>query len=191
MKIEYKDWVLDSEEELYFVYWLQQLQEQGYVETFLRVQEPILLFDKVLFNFTIDQKPITKPILRSMEYTPDFYIKWGNSSDGLFVAKREGEYQKNTFKNCIFYTDDSLTSIVDVKGVFKGTGLTSSITFPIIQKILAYKEDLFIQAVKPFGPKGLFAKTFTPDLYLQTKTGKQRKINWEVKTLEQYLNSLT
>ncbi len=188
MKVEYNDWVLDSNEELYFCYWLEALQAIGYVESFTRIQDPILLFDKLYFNFKVDLKPIEKFILHPLEYTPDFIIKWSKDADGILAARRNGEYSKDSFIGCLFYTEDDLVSIVDVKGTFKGTGLTSSITFPIIQKILAYQGQ-YVQKVIPFGKKGLFEKTFTPKEYLFTPTGKLKKINWEVKTLETYINN--
>lgn len=187
MKIEYNDWVLDSNEELYFCHWLEALQAIGYVESFTRIQDPILLFDKVYFNFKIDGKPLKKHVFRIMEYTPDFIIQWSKLAEGHLVAKRDGEYTKASFKGCLFYTEDDLVSIVDVKGTFKGGRLISSITFPIIQKILAY-QGTYVQEVLPFGKKGLFDKTFTPKEYLFTPTGKLKKINWGVKTLETYIN---
>ncbi len=187
MHVEYNGWVLDSNEELYFCYWLEALQAIGYIESFMRVQDPILLFDKLYFNFKVDGKPVNKHVFRAMEYTPDFIIQWSKEAEGRLVAKFNGDYTRSSFTGCLFYTEDDLVSVVDVKGTFKGTGLTSSITFPIIQKILAY-QGTYIQKVIPFGKSGLFDKTFTPKEYLFTPTGKLKKINWGVKTLETYIN---
>lgn len=183
--IKFKDWVLDSQEELFFCYWLDALKEAGYINEFSRIEEPILIFDKVSFDFFIKGKPLTKAILRPISYTPDFYISWNEKAEGVFLAIRGHDYELKDFKRCVFYSED-LTSIVDVKGTFRNPKVISATTFPIIQKILAYK-GLYIQEVKPFGPKGLFARTFTPTEYHFTPTGRIKKIPWTPLSLNQYV----
>lgn len=184
--MKYRDWLLDSEEELVFCYWLEELQENGFVDFFYRIEEPILSYDKINFDFIVGGKKISKHILRRLSYTPDFLIKWNEKADGKIIAIKEGTYTKKQFKNCIFYCESDKQSIIDVKGPF-GRKLISGITFPILQKVLAYN-GTFVQKIVPLGNKGLFSKTFTPKQYLLTKTGKIKKINWTVKSVTEYLN---
>lgn len=189
MEIKYKNWILDSEEELYFVHWLEELQAEGYIEYFNRVQDPIQIFNKVNFKFFINNgkkiKEIEKFILHPLEYTPDFIIKWSKQANGKLVAIKNHEYTKKDFDRCEFYCNDDFISLVDVKGAYASPKLISAITFPIIQKILAYN-GIFVQKVVPF--KGLFSNTFTPLTYLFTKTGKQRTIKWNIVSVKEFLN---
>ncbi len=190
--IKYKNWVLDSEEELFFCYWMEELKEAGYINEFSRIEDPILIFDKVSFDFFIrgkkEVKPLIKSILRPLSYTPDFFISWTEKADSVFIAIRNNEYYAVSFKKCIFYTEEDMTSVIDVKGTFRNPRILTATTFPIIQKILAYK-GIYVQKIVPFGKSGLFAKTFTPNQYNFTPTGKFKKIPWKVLNLNQYLNN--
>lgn len=193
MEIKFEDWELDSEEELYFCHWLAELQERNMIESFFRVTEPITIFDKVNFDFNIREKStvkqISKFILHPLTYTPDFLINWNKAADGKIMARTGETYSKASFNQCEFYTD-SYSSIVDVKGAYSHAKLVTSITFPVLQKVLAYNKGIYVQKVMPLAKAGLFAKTFTPAAYLNTKTGKKRKITWEVRDVDNYLNNL-
>ncbi len=187
MEIQYNNWILDSQEELYFIWWLEELQSAGFIESFYRIEEPIVIFEKTSFDFIVGNKELSKPILRKINYTPDFYIQWADKAEGIFLAVVNGSYTKEQFKRCVFYCESNKVSIVDVKGTFSGR-LISAITFPIIQKILFHK-NIFVQKVVPLGDKGLFANTFTPAKYFLTpKTGKQRKTSFKMERLNKYLN---
>lgn len=192
MGIKYNDWILDSEEELFFCHWVDELIQRGYVEEFYRVQEPIIIFEKVNFDFFVTEKSkikqISKFILHPLTYTPDFYIRWAEKADGIFYATINGTYTKEAFNKCEFYCRDDRVSIVDVKGGWSGAKLISSVTFPVLQKILFFK-DIYIQKVVPLTPKGLFSKTFTPTAYTVTPTGKYKRINWSVIHIDVFLNT--
>lgn len=192
MEIRYNNWTLDSEEELFFVYWLEELKSHGYVVDFERVESPIKIFDKVHFKFHVEQKnkikELDKFMLHDLTYTPDFRIHWSEITDGNLIAIKNHTYKEEDFKRCIFYCDEDLVSLVDVKGAFATSKQISAITFPVIQKILANR-GIYVQKIIPFTDKGLFAKTFTPIAYQFTKTGKLRKINWAVIDVKNFLKN--
>ena len=52
-------------------------------------------------------------------------------------------------------------------------------------KWLYQKYGIYTQVIIP---ERIFKKTFTPKLMLKTKTGKDRKLNFIVRSLEDYLN---
>jgi hypothetical protein len=49
------------------------------------------------------------------------------------------------------------------------------------------RHQIFVNLIQPHK---LFEKTFTPKAWLVSPTGKKRVIHWEVRTLEEYVNSL-
>ena len=77
--------------------------------------------------------------------------------------------------------DNDYFSYIDVKGLFDRN--KSNSTFSIIQKVLFSEKGIYAQKIVP---EKLFERTFTPKKYLKTdKSGKPRKIKWEVKLLEE------
>jgi hypothetical protein len=191
MHYNYKSWLLDSEEELFFCYWLEELKENGFIDSFERVTDSMSVYEPFYYEYYKKTKKgpkLAKKILtRKLTYTADFQIKWNKKADGIFVMNSEGLYPEkhSSYFHCIPLSN--FFSIVDVKGTFKNPKVHTSVTFPIIQKILL-SHGCYVQDVIPLGDKGLFAKTFTPKKYLLTNTGKQRKIKWKVYTLEEFIN---
>jgi hypothetical protein len=186
----YGDWVLDSYEEVVFCYWLEELKELGLIKDFERYTKSIEIIASKQYQIkekgVKTVKLVDKHLMHNLEYTPDFRIIWSEKADNILIRIKNKTYNKGK-TNAIFIVDSNLESIVDVKGTFVSTRVQSSITFPIIQKILYDKFNIYCQAIIPLGPKGLFSKTFTPTFFLKTPTGKDRKINWKVKTCEQFL----
>jgi hypothetical protein len=185
MKIDYNGWVLDSQEELYFCWWLEELKSEKFIHSFERA-ESINVFDPVLINYSIDSNGTQKAvkILRELNYTPDFLIRWNKKAEGIFYTVPGNYYPKEVITDCIFTVFDPKESYVDVKGLFNGPRLSTSITFPFVQKLMYHVNNIYIQKIVPLGEDGLFAKTFTPKKYLTTKTGKERKIKWDIKLLK-------
>ena len=95
--------------------------------------------------------------------------------------------------------DYPIVSYVDVKPTNsvqrKGGKVSSSITFPLKNRILWDRSRIYINKVVPMPMSGtgfksaLFIKTFTPQRYLLTDGGKQlRKIKYPVTTMLAYVN---
>jgi len=79
--------------------------------------------------------------------------------------------------------------VVDTKGGFAGLNNNSAITFPIKQKLLWHKKEIYAQKIIP---RDWFAKTWIPKKCLITKLGKVSKSAWKLKckTIEEVMSEL-
>ena len=186
-----------SKEELYFSWWLDELVEAGYVESYEYEPYSIELIKLVKYRWEkklkTKSKEMESTLLQGLSYTPDFEIRWSeecfyNSNCPKILwfnsgkTMKSGIYAKHSKDNC---GDIFAVSLVDVKGEFDRN--KSNSTFSIIQKVVYDSTNgVYIEKVVP---KKLFANTFTPKRYLVTdKSGKARKIKWKVKTLGEYID---
>jgi len=127
---------------------------------------------------------------RDVSYTADFVISWDIKLLDKLFSIPGGGYSKTPFvaaeKSGHFF------SIIDVKGSFAGKNNTSAITFPLKQKWMMQKYDIYVQKIIPISTvkgqgRGLFVDTFTPVKYLLTPTGKERTIHYKPVFINQYL----
>lgn len=171
-----------SNEELYFSWWLDELKEAGYINYWEYEPESFTLIDSVRYSWwkqlKTKEKHMESTLLNDLCYTPDFFISWRGSAlvTGLIwdddESKKKGAYE---------FATTGLDSWVDVKGSFDRN--KSNSTFSIIQKVMYDKTGIYVEKVVP---EKLFAATFTPKRYLLTdKSGKSRKIKWEVRMLDE------
>jgi hypothetical protein len=186
-----KEITFDSKEEEYYTQWLIELAEQGYIKEFHIQPEPYEIFPTVKLEF--DGKE--KSVMRGMTYTADFKIIWHKKAKDIFFFNEDTKISSFTkeLKSRHFaqYSEEceAYVSIVDVKGTFASRHNSTLIKFPLIQKIMYHTKGIYINKIMPLHKvKGLFANTFTPKKYTLTDTGKIRKINWEVRTLEDYIS---
>lgn len=192
--------IYDSVEEEIFVEWLKELQEAGFVLNYkyFRKHEGFCLSNEVQHNWIKNRnnKSISEiqVLLQSHYYTPDFYIIWAEKAYGYFIDYFTLNNEEKIDKSLIIAQSNNnstlipqgIISIVDTKGSFqRHGGLTE---FRINQKWIYDKYKLFVNMVKV--PE-IFEKTFIPKSYLKTKTGKDRKINFKFKLLEEYVQSKT
>lgn len=182
---------LKSEEEKIFNWYLSELKDKGYILNYNYESNTYDLGDKIELNWNqqlkTKTKSVTSHLLYSCEYTPDFIIEWAPKAEGIFYMKEGGTYKER----CYFVANAGKPdfSIVDVKGTFKSAVQSTAMTFPDRQKWMYYRHRLYVQKVMPLHKKSSpFAKTFTPEKFLLTKTGKERKIHWDVKSLDDFLN---
>ena len=180
MKLTYNNLELDSQEELYMCWWLDELLSFGYIDNYKK-GEQIEIFKSTYLNFI----NYNKHLFRELNYTPDFIIKWNKKAEGIFYINQHSTYNKDIIKRVPFIAVMD-NSIIDVKGTFKSKFVSTSITFPIIQKVLYNVLNIYVQKIQPLGDKGLFSITFTPNKYLLTTTGKKRKIKWNIKNINHY-----
>jgi hypothetical protein len=180
MKLFYKNIELDSNEELYMCWWLDELKAKKFIKSFDKASK-IELFKPCSMQFGDD----TKHLFRELNYTPDFEIEWNTKAEKIFFIHKNQNYSKSIINSVPFIAINN-KSLIDVKGTFKSKFVSTSITFPIIQKILYNVFDIYVQKIQPLGNNGLFQKTFTPKKYLLTPTGKLKKINWPINHLDHY-----
>jgi hypothetical protein len=171
---------IDSQEEEFFWLWLEELVTAEYVSDFKKYgkHEGLILSNEIL-------NPSNKVLLSAHAYTPDFFINWTVKAEQIFFSNLyslESSATKYLIKaQTVIEHEIGKCSIVDTKGSFqKHGGLTE---FKINQKWMFDKYKLFVNIVKV---PDIFEHTFVPQIYLKTKTGKDRKINFPIKTLQEY-----
>jgi hypothetical protein len=179
----------DSNEELYFSWYLDELKDKGYVNAWEKVETsytltPGLQHEYIKKMVRVSNKILQQTILKPSVYTPDFKIYWEPKAIGLFVVNPDDTNDKI---NTPFICDEELISIVETKGTFDNNNMTRLAINNI--KFLYYEYNVFVNLIKV---PSIFNKTFTPNRYLMTnETLKPRKIKYKyVRNLLQFTKSL-
>jgi len=193
----------DSDEEVFVAMWLQELQDAGFVKRWSRAELPYHMTAGLKRNYIketqlktkLKRETRTQTLLRPSEYTPDFIVNFTEEGKQLFVCSLEPE---NIFiPNMLFYKNTPGV-ILEVKPSFDQNNMER--LFVLNQKFLWEKEKIFVNLVEPVA---LFEKTFIPLAaipYFQYKVvtkkliakGKKKgdwKLNFEPRTLKQYLDA--
>lgn len=184
----YNGIAIDSQEEIMAILYFEELIEAGYVEKLERAQT-YPLSERLLNCYTqvVQMKTKAKEVekqqvlLEEHVYTPEFMINWTHAGATLFVDR----ILKNSTKKLDASFIGSYKTLIEVKPGFDQNNMTR--LFKINQKWMWEKYQLYVNLIQPHK---LFEETFTPKAYLTTPTGKQRVIHWEVRSLEEYVNSL-
>ena len=83
----------DSIDEVYFEWWLQELKDNGYVESYHRAKS-LTISDNITSEYTVKNKTrsdiVTKNILQPIVYTPDYVIVWTDKANGIFFLIKLG-----------------------------------------------------------------------------------------------------
>lgn len=175
----------DSTEEIYFIWWLEDLKKLGYVENYYR-SETYELSVKIHYDDKTDKKIKQKSLLRNHVYTPDFTIVWNKKSESIFYCLADNVNQVNIPIINVEESQNNI-SLIEIKGSIVGRndrgGSVSK--FIVNQKWMYDKYTLYVNLIQI---KKLFIQTFTPKRYLLTDSGSlKRKINWPIRTAEQYI----
>lgn len=206
---------VDSKEEKYFEWWLDELVKNGYVKSYNRCNSFQLIpkaYIPVLKRKPLKSEPNrlvleAQHFLHPLSYTPDYDIYWEEKAIGLFVFSIDELFVSEKTQPYFLgqKTDLGLYSCVDVKPIFFRTQNSSSITFPLKKKMMWNKFGVYVNKTIPIGKEELFCKTFTPERYFlqdlkpknrslgkKFKTNKKTKITtwssgWEPITLKQFL----
>jgi hypothetical protein len=168
----------DSNEELYFSWWLDELVESGFVLEYKRGSE-FLLSDSVKATVEVEYqtkkrketktKLVEKHLLGGHIYTADFNVLFRPS----FAEK------------CGFNHDSGL-AIIEIKNDHDANNMTR--LFKVNQKWIYQKYGMIVNLVKI---PSFFKNTFTPERYLLTdKTMKPRKLKYKPRLLKQFLEEL-
>jgi len=181
----------DSPEEAYVSWYLDELVEAGYVEDYVPQPKSFTLSEKGSFAWEkvlkTKSKRMSSTLIQGHIYTPDFLIDWDREANGLFFKNLlfAGENSKYAmFANrrdgpLVYYT------YIEVKSIFDRNNMTR--LFTINQKWMYDKYGIYVQKVIP---QKLFEQTFTPERYLLTDMGKQkRKLTFTPRTLGEYIKS--
>ena len=176
----YKGLAVDSEGEIHFIQYMDELKEAGYIEYYERGLS-YMLSDSLSNNYAVQLKTRSKPmrqnILMGHSYNYDFNIKWAEKGIKYFVNRFGEKWEKP------FLINSKNMSFIECKPAFDFQNMTRLAVLNV--KWMWDKHKIFIQMVKNIE---LFEKTFTPKAYEKTKTGKTRDIKHTFRTLEQYIN---
>jgi len=209
MKKEYKfkGIIFKSFIELYFAYYLQELQDSGYIKEWAYEKLCFILTEPYSRQYKKQLKSKVKTeeefLLSKSSIQEDFYIEWDKKAENIFYLNPnipiKKPVKKIPFRLSTKDVSNKLITLVETKG-FNSSAVSSNTSFPYKQKFLLYKEGLYIQKVYPFSykksKKTLFRDTFMPDRVLQSETyinttvyGKKgdSKIKYPVKTLSEFI----
>jgi|GEM_PF-2407877 hypothetical protein len=193
-----------SQVEEYFSYYLEELQETGYIREWSYESDTFDLSESVSEPYLQQGKykvlEKAEHLLHKASITADFTVVWTDKAKNIFYLDR-GEPIDCNAKDIPFRINNmgAPTSYIEVKGSHEAN-TSSSISFPYKQKWLYDKDDIYIQKIKPFAPKTksgiLFQSTFTPKKVIDIeryardcKYGRKgdSKLKYNYKTLNQFL----
>lgn len=165
----YNGVTFDSEEELFFVYWLEDMNiPYEYHPEPLVLSESVYTYEEV--QLKTKTKTVRKTLLRPCTYGADFRIKL---TDLDMFTYRTTKWLSDITSDYIY---------IDIKGRF-GANSQDGAKFSIVQKWTYQRHGIFVNKVIP---EYLFADTFCPDRCRYTKTGKPKKAFISCTTLKQY-----
>jgi hypothetical protein len=187
----------DSEDEVHFEMWLDELKDAGYIHSYHRAAT-IEITPPIEFSYTVQgknkQKTHSKNINRGISYTPDYVILWHDYAEGKFVVTKESVIPKDLdsskfpkFIATRMGDDNNLVSILDVKPdvPMKFVKFNTSYTFGPKQALLYLVYGIIVERVKV---PTLMKTTFTPNAFKYTpKTKKEKKLKWESRSMRDYL----
>lgn len=213
--LKYQDVYFDSDEEVFFAMWLQELRKLGYVQSWYKVKEAISITSGYKFRFVKRTQLKTKvkeetpdfTLLRPSEYTPDFEIIWSplGIKKFLFQLTENAQYGEKRMaaggfltdpRKALFFSTAYTQTHVEIKPSFDQQNMER--LFVLNQKFIFDKYKLFVNLIEPIE---LFKKTFLPldaapyFKYRKSPTGKNKgikqvgdwKMDWQPKTINEYL----
>lgn len=177
----------DSNEELYFSWYLDELKKAGYIVRWERNDISFQLTTGLIWDYIkpmkrVADKELTQTLFAPSKYTPDFNIYWEEKAEGIFVTDI-GNKVSNKKIETPFISNYGLT-IVETKGDWDQNNMTRLATNNI--KMVWELHEQYVQLIKI---PSFFGKTFTPSRYLFTdKTMKPRKMKYKnVRTISQFI----
>ena len=175
-----------SKEELYFSWFLDELLEAGYIDSYKFEPEPFYLCDKVshawMEQLKTKERLTETTLLQGHIYTPDFNVFWNKKAHKIFYTDFSDNYNH---KHYPFYAKKG-SCYIEIKPVFDQNNMTR--LFRINQKWVYAEYGEYVNLIKV---PDIFEKTFTPERYLKTdKSMKPRKIKFKTRSLKEY-NEIT
>lgn len=191
-----KNELLQSNEEQYFDWWLQELKAMGFIKEITHQPKPYQLSEQLSVSYFEPYKKkeggkdIPEEILPGHIYTPDVKIVWNETALGLFTLTLNSNFRKKRNRSFQYIMcqhnkeSNEYYSIVEVKPSFDQNNMTR------LAKInIKWVWDKYSDFVNIIIPEKHFDKSFTPKKYLFTnKSNKPRKIKYKnIITLQEFL----
>jgi hypothetical protein len=153
----------DSDEEVFFAMWLEELKQAELIREWKRSTEAIPLTHGIYVPYIKTTKLKTKTrheekiftVLRPSEYTPDFEVDFSAYGIQQFVnyIKPVGSFDKDR----LFFSGERLKGFFEVKPAFDQNNMER--LFKNNQKFIWHTREIFINMIEPVE---LFKKTFMP-----------------------------
>lgn len=183
----------DSNDELYFQYWLEELSKTKLITNIESVIQSIQLSEEVKLEYLENKKKKTITLIKAKYYTPDFIFKCDDSLTVDVITENETKQLTPLFiaSNGIVY--------VDIKGAYtKHYG--SSMTFPDRQAMVYMNHNIYVNKIIVHdnieNSKCLFARTFVPkkvqsllEYKIKSKKGTS-KIKYKFLNCQEWINSI-
>ena len=196
----------DSKEELYFKWFVEELLAFDVISDYKYHPKPFVLSTGFEYDVYAKSKPTKKPrtlsLLQNHEYTSDFVLNWTPKLKGILWEPISSVHH-DSMKNFPFIANynkalDMHYSVIDVKGSFIGPHNTTAITFPLNQKWVWEKYNIYVNKIvthpritkagASIPSNALFLKTFVPDRFLLTdRDMTPRAIHYRKRSIAQYL----
>jgi hypothetical protein len=180
----------DSKEELHFSWYLETLKQWNYINHWYKCEDSYQLTYDVYIEYLkpmkrVADKVMKQTLLKGRSYTPDFVIDWNQQAINKLATELKIDclhYNKITTP----FISQANISFVEVKGTFDNNNMTRLANNNIKDVYAKYGD--YINLIKV---PNIFKKTFTPERYLLTdKSLKPRKVNWDVRSIKEFINSL-
>ena len=158
----------DSQEEYFFDAWLKELGV-----SYKYKPEPFVLCEPVKLKIQKQRSIGEVHLLHGLQYQPDFFLDRFPDRIANIVTSVDIWHEpiKESLKNVLFISSGGVCWI-DTKGSnFMGSSRSSDIRFAPIQKMVYQKFNVYVNSVVP---EKLFERTFAPECFFWSETGKER-----------------
>ena len=183
----YKGIPYESMGEYYFLCYCYELIDAGYMRAVNRSGSYMLLQGLTHEYSTLSKRGSSsihksQCFLRPVSYTPDFICVWNKKALGRFIWVMGDNSKCSSPFICHKTEDGDNFSLVECKPDYDFNNKTQY--FVLNQKLMWDKHKLFVNLEQT---SKFFAATFTPREFLFTMDGKPRKLKYEPRTLNEYL----
>lgn len=185
---------VDSDEELYFAWWCQELIEHGVLLAADVNKKSIDLSGQVDHTFELSMKTKkvkkTEKLMHGHKYTPDFNLFPDmRYRDAFYAVLIKGKKMPKQKVHLISMRDDEHQIIVEIKPAFDQHNMTR-----LVRTNLKWTFDKYLTYINLTKVPDIFEKTFTPKNYVELMKFKRKpgssKIKYQIKTIEQYVTEL-
>lgn len=176
----------DSKEELYYSWYLDELQDAGYINNY-QAQHVFKLLPDVNHAYTkkmkrVEDKEIEYSIMKGHIYTTDFKIEWNESAKGIFYEDLTDPPENTPLTKAHYIANDGI-SYIEIKPKFDYKNMTRLVKINI--KWVWSLHNEYVQIVVP---EKMFKQTFTPERYMYTdKSNRMRVIKYKIIDLDGFL----
>lgn len=185
---------VDSDEELWFTWYCEELIEKGILLAAEINKKPIPLSEPVEHSYMLHMKKKslkkTEHLMHGHEYTPDFRMypnmRYRNVFYSVFVKGEKMPKQKIPF---ISMNDTEHDVVIEIKPAFDRHNMTR-----LVRTNLKWVFDKYLMHIQLVKVPEIFEKTFTPKKYILLMNSKRKpgtsKIKFKVKTIDEYVAEL-